>query len=142
MNLKILPLVITLAILSVCPSSAATCDTDKHPGITALLVKAHTKQTESVGREWVFHFRELIRRSASFCLVETQEKALLVLSILAADADPQGVSAAISIVAYEANGNYAFLHQWLYVAGNSTLEHSTQSALADLDESVEDLKKQ
>jgi hypothetical protein len=119
------------------PSLAAVCESDTHPGITALFVDSATKQGESLGGQWVYHYRELIRKSAAFCLVDKEEKALLTVSIIGANADPNGVSTAMSVVSFFANGCQSFFDHAVYVTGSDHVEHSAQVALADLDADLE-----
>jgi len=124
-----------------CPSFAAVCESDTHPGITALFVDAVTKQDESLGNQWVYNYRDLIRKSAAFCLVDKEEKALLTLSVIAANADSNGVSTAVSVVSFFANGCHSFFDHAVYVTGRNRLESSAQDALADLDDALERHKK-
>ena len=111
------------------PSLAAVCESDSHPGITALFVDAATKQDEPLGNQWVYHYRELIRKSTAFCLVDKEEKALLTLSIIGVTADSHGVSTAVSVVSFFANGCHSYFTHSVYVTGSNRLDHSAQDAL-------------
>jgi|SRR5450755_398284 hypothetical protein len=122
-------------------SSAAVCESDIHPGITALFVDGATKQDESLGNQWIYLYRESIRKSAAFCLVDKEGRALLTLSVIGANADPNGSSTAVSVVSFFSDGCHSYFSHAVYVTGRNRLEHSAQDALADLDDALERHKR-
>ena len=141
MSNKLLSLMLLCLLLFGRPSLAAVCESETHPGITALFVEASTKQEELRSNQWVYSYRELIRKSASFCLVDKEDRALLTVSIIGVNADPEGVSAAMSVVSFFATGGHSYLDHALYVTGRNRLELSAKDALADLDGDLERHKK-
>lgn len=135
-----------LAVLSVVcflggPSLAAVCESDTHPGITALFVDGTTKQDESLGNQWVYYYRESIRKSAAFCLVDKEGRAFLTLNVIGANADPNGASTAVSVVSFFSDSCHSYFSHAVYVTGRNRLEHSAQDALADLDDALERHKR-
>jgi hypothetical protein len=121
------------------PASAAVCERKNHPGVIALYVSEAT-DSDSAAERWVSEFRELMRRSAPYCLVKQKEEAALALSVLGKDADLSGSSTAISIAVYAVKDD-RFLDHWMYIAGKESLESSAQKAFATLDQEAKDLKK-
>jgi hypothetical protein len=119
-------------------SAAAACETKSHPGVIAFYVSQSTKR-DSVSEEWLSAFRELMGKSAAFCLVDQKDSAAIVLSIIGLDTDGRSV-AAVSLAVYFAK-DQAFLAHWMYVAAKENVESSAGRAVADLDDEVRDLKK-
>ncbi|HYL12511.1 MAG TPA: hypothetical protein VEV41_05730 [Terriglobales bacterium] len=119
--------------------SAAVCEGKNHPGVTALYLAESTGNNNGA-KEWVSDFRELIQKSASYCLVNQEKTAVLVVSMLGRDADVNGISTAISIAVYSAKEG-TFLDHWLYISRKDSLQSSAEKAVTALEKEVSELKK-
>jgi len=120
-------------------SQAEVCQGKGHPGVAALYLAESTGGYSSA-KEWASHFRDLIQKSPSYCLVSQKENAVVIVSMLGTDADLNGVSTAISIAVYSTKESI-FLAHWLYVSGKESLDSSAQKAVAALEHEVRELKR-
>ena len=129
-----------LFIVSLAPSQAraAVCEARNHPGVVAFYITQTTKP-DSASEEWVSAFRELLRKSPSYCLVDQRETATMVLSLVGLDTEGKSATA-VSIAVYFAK-DQAFVAHRMYIAARENVESSAQRALANLDEEVKDLKR-
>ena len=130
-----------LAFLSIAfnLSHAEVCQGKSRPGVATLYL-AESTGSNSAAKEWASHFRELIQKSPSYCLVDQKEKAVVIVSMLGTDADLNGISTAISLAVYTTKESI-FLDHWLYVSGKESLDSSAQKAVAALEHEVRELKR-
>jgi hypothetical protein len=120
-------------------SQAEICQGKNHPKVAALYLAESTGGNSSA-QQWASHFRDLIQKSPSYCLVSQKEDAAVIVSMLGTDADLNGVSTAISIAVYSMKESI-FLDHWLYVSGKESLDSSAQKAVAAMEHEVRELKR-
>jgi hypothetical protein len=133
-------LAVLFAILLVAGSCcAAVCEGKNHSGVTALYL-AESTSNNNAAKEWVADFRELIQKSPSYCLVNQEKAAVVVVSMLGRDADINGISTAISIAVYSAKES-TFLDHWLFISRKDSLQSSAEKAVNALEKEVSELKK-
>lgn len=126
-------------VLAAVPSQAGVCQGKSHPGVTAIFLSQSTK-AGSAGEEWVNHFKDQIKESDPYCLVDDKDKAVMVISVVGMDADLSKTSTAISLAIYTAKESL-FLDHWMYVAANENLENSSEKAVTALEKEMRELRR-
>lgn len=102
---------------------------------------------DTVGRQIVYHTRELLRKSAAFSLVEATEDAGLLIRIVSME--PDGAKASnrtIYSLVFTANdkssGLEYFLNHYIAICSLSRVESCARSIVAYADETLSNLRKQ
>ena len=126
-------------VLAAIPSQAGVCQGKNHPGITAIFLSQSTK-AGSAGEQWVNHFKDQIKESDPYCLVDDKDKAVMVISVVGMDADLSKTNTAISLAIYTAKESL-FLDHWMYVAANENLENSSEKAVTALEKEMRELRR-
>src|ERR1700757_755422 len=117
---------LAVLVLVAVPSQAGLCTGKSHPGVTAIYLSQSTKEG-SAAEQWVKNFKDQIKDSDPYCLVDDKDKAVMVVSVVGMDADLNKTNTAISLAIYTAKESL-FLDHWMYVAGNENLENSAEKA--------------
>jgi hypothetical protein len=130
-----------MAFLSVGTRSfAAICpDIKSHPGVRALHVSAGIKAEDSASASFVFELREAIRKSASYCLVESDKGARFTLSVNALDIE-NGDLTAISTSIFAPNIGRFHVTSWVSVCGRAIVASCARDAMTRVDNELEGLK--
>ena len=120
-------------------SHAEACQGKSRSGVAALYL-AEATGSNSTAKEWASHFRDLIQKTPSYCLVDQKEKSAVTVSMLGTDADLNGVSTAISLAVFTTKESI-FIDHWLYISGKESVDSSAQKAVDALEREVRELKR-
>jgi hypothetical protein len=97
-----------------------------------------TPRDRGPGSSFVFEVREAVRRSASYCLVDSIKDSVYVLSIGTLDADIGGVETAISAAVY--TPSRYFITHWVQTCLKKDSEVCARDAIVNFDNAVQGLK--
>lgn len=136
--MKFSHLLVVLAILVAGSAKLAVCANCSpgipHSGVRAMILRTDTGG-DTVGPLWLFEFREAIRRSASYCLVETDADAFLIVRVTTVQIAPSDNFTAVSVVTTISTLCNSFLVT--LISGRERVQSSAGGALANLDDNVQ-----
>jgi hypothetical protein len=134
--------VLLFTVLATAASSSfgAVCsDVMNHHGIRALRVSAGIKDEDTTSASFVFELREAIRKSASYCLVETDGDARFAIGVNAMDIE-SGSLTAISTSIFAPNLGRFHVSAWVSVCGRAVVPSCAHDVLARVDNELEKLR--
>ena len=107
---------------------------------------------DSVGNQWVYEFKEQTRRSSIFSIADAPGSGISTVSIATLDrslgSENSNEVTVVSIVVYmDISTTQCPVHQMIifhsiYMAGQNRISDSVRSALADIDKSFSELRKE